>query len=206
MLLFSSSWLLDLFLNNVWLAIGVWVGLSCLDYIFTMTAARFYRDGAQQHYVFAEGIELNPFFREDVAKISKISFRFLLSLFFSVGLLLIVYELDIPEAFAFIWGMLVGIHLANHCRHIRNLVVFSYARRSNGVSGKIQYEYWFSLRLSAVDFCCFGMLFLLLFLIWGHLVVLGATAGCLSLALRHFIDSIKKQKSLPKTEKSVPSA
>src|SRR5437870_5323176 len=83
-----------------------------------LTAARLYRDGAQQHYAFPEGIELNPFFRDDVAKIRTISFRFFLLLFFVVGLLLIMYELNIPEAFAVVWGMFVGIQLANHCRHI----------------------------------------------------------------------------------------
>lgn len=198
MLLFSSSWLLDLFLNNIWLAIGFWAGLYFLDYIFTMTAARFYRDGAKQHYVFSEGLELNPLFRDDVARISKFSFRFFLMLFFGVGLLLIPYALNIPEGFAVIWGVFVGMQLANHCRHIRNLVVFAYARGSNGMSGRIQYEHWFSLRLSSVDFLCFGVLFLILFLIWGHLVVLGATLGCLMLALRHLIDSVKSRRALPK--------
>jgi hypothetical protein len=196
----STTWLLDLFLNNIWLAIAFWTVLSSLDYIFTMTAARFYRDGAKQHYLFHGGIELNPFFRDDVAQIRTFSFRFFLSLFFVAGFLFIVYELNVPWAFALVWGMFVGIQLANHCRHIRNLVVFSYARVSAGVGGTIQYEHWFSLRLSAVDFFCFGMLFLLLFLFWGHLFILGGTLGCLSLALRHLIDSVKKRKLLPKNE------
>src|SRR6266550_520459 len=196
----STNWLLDFFLSNIWLGIVFWVVLSSLDYIFTMTAARFYRDGAKQHYLFPEGIELNPFFRDDVAKIRTFSFRFFLTLFFVAGLLLIAYELNVPWAFALVWGMFVGIQLANHCRHIRNLVVFSYARRSAGVSGKIQYEHWLSLRLSSVDFSCFGVLFLLLFLFWGNLFILGATLGCCSLALRHFIDSVRKRKLLPKDE------
>ncbi len=165
-----------------------------------MTAARFYRDGAQQHYAFPAGIELNPFFRDDVVKIRTISFRFFLLLFFVVGLLLIIYELKVPEAFAVVWGMFVGIQLANHCRHIRNLVVFSYARRSAGVNGKIQYAHWLSLRLSSVDFFCFGVLFLLFFLLWGNLFMLGAGLGCLSLGLRHLIDSVKKGKLLAKDE------
>ena len=196
----ASTWLLDLFLNNIWLAIAAWAILYCLDYIFTMTSARFYRDGAQKHYAFPEGIELNPFFRDDVAKIRTFSFRFFLLLFFVAGFLLIIYELNVPEAFAVVWGMFVGIQLANHCRHIRNLVVFFYARRSAGVSGKIQYEHWFSLRLSSVDFLCFGVLFLILFLFWGHFFMLGATVGCLSLAFRHLLDSVRKGKSLPKVE------
>jgi len=200
MFLSASTWLLDLFLNNIWLAIALWAVLYCLDYIFTMTAARFYRDGAQRHYTFPEGVELNPFFQEDVAKFRKFSFRFFLILFFVGAFLVIIYELHIPEAFALVWGMLVGTQLANHCRHIRNLVVFSYARRSAGVSGKIQYEHWFSLRLSSVDSFCFGVLFLILFLFWGHLFIMGATLGCFSMSLRHLVDSVKKRKLSPKNE------
>lgn len=196
----SSTWLLDLFLNNIWLAIAFWVALYCLDYIFTMTSARLYRDGAKQHYSFPEGIELNPIFREDVARIRTFSWRFFLLLFFIAGLFLIVYALDVPEAFALVWGMAVGIQLANHCRHIRNLVLFSFARHSVGVSGKIQHEHWLSLRLSSVEFFCFGLLFLVLFLFSDTLFILGAAIGCWSLALRHFIDSVKKRKLVPKEE------
>ena len=189
----SATWLLDYILNNVWLAIGVWAGLYCLDYAFTIKAARLYRDGAHQHFIFPEGIELNPFFQDDIAKIRTFSFRFFLILFLIGGLLLIVSI--IPEAFAVVWGMFVGIQLANHCRHLRGLAAYSHARRSAGLSGKIQYELWLSLRLSSVDFFYFGLLFLILFSFWGHLFALGAALGCLSLALRHLIDSAKKRKS-----------
>ena len=194
----SSTWLLNFVLNNVWLAIGIWATLYCLDYVFTIKAARLYRDGAQQHFVFPEGIELNAFFQDDIAKIRTFSFRFFLMLFFVAGLLLIAFQ--IPEAFALVWGMFVGIQLANHCRHLHGLAAYSNARRSVGLSGKIQYEHWLSLRLSSVDFFCFGLLFLILFSFWGHLFALGAAVGCVLLALRQLIDSVKKRKSLPKNE------
>ena len=192
-----STWLLDFLFSHIWLAIAVWAGLYCLDFIFTMTTARFYRDGAKQHYVFPEGIELNPIFKDDVARIRVFSTRFLLFLVLVSGVLFIIYEMNIPELFAVAWGMLVGSQLANHCRHIRNLIVFSYARASVGVRGTIQYEHWFSLRLSSVDFFCFAGLFLLLFLFLGNLFLLGAALGCSSLALRHLFDSVRKRKSLP---------
>jgi hypothetical protein len=194
----SSTWLLDSLLNNVWLAIGIWAALYCLDYAFTIKAARLYRDGAHQHFVFPEGIELNPFFQDDIAKMRTFSFRFFLMLFFIGGLLLIGSM--IPEMFAVLWGVFVGIQLANHCRHLHGLAAYLHARESVGMSGKIQYEHWLSLRLSSVDFFSFGLLFLILFLFWGHLFALGAGVGCLLLALRQLIDSIKKRKSLPKSE------
>src|SRR5262245_2822232 len=113
----SSTWVLDLFLNNIWLAIGLFAGLYGLDYAFTLIAARAHRDAAEKHFVFPQGVELNPVFQEDVAKLRKVSFRFFLLLFFYSGLLFVVYELNIPRGFAVVWGMLIGTQLANHCRH-----------------------------------------------------------------------------------------
>src|SRR5258708_1135039 len=116
MFLSPSTWLLDLFLNNIWLSIALWTVLYCFDYIFTMTTARFYRDGAQQHYAFPEGIELNPFFRDDVAEVRTISFRFFLVLFFVVGLLVITYELNVPEVSAIVCCLFVAPQSAIYSR------------------------------------------------------------------------------------------
>ena len=104
-----------------------------------------------------------------------------------------------PQLFAFVWGTFVWIQIANHFRHIRNLMVFHYARTSTVVSGQIQYQPWLSLRLSALDMFSFVILFLILFLFWGSFFILGGAIGCLSLALRYLIDS-KKSKLSPQTE------
>ena len=191
--------LLNLFLNNVWLAIGLWAILYVMDFIFTMKAARMYQEGASKHFVFPGGIELNPIFKEDVARLRRFSLRFFLLLFFVGSLLLIAHSVDIPELFPLVWGMFVWMQIANHFRHLRNLMVFHYARTSSGVSGQIQYQHWLSLRLSGLDMFSFAVLFLILFLFWGSFFMLGGAIGCLSLALRHLIDS-RKSKSLPPTE------
>ena len=191
--------LLNLFLSNVWLAIGLWAVLFVMDYIFTLKAARMHREGASKHFSFSGGIELNPIFKEDIANLRRFSFNFLLMLLFVGGLLLFAHSLDVPELFAIVWGMLLWIQIANHFRHIRNLIVFHYAKTSIGISGQIEYQHWLSLRLSALDMFCFAVLFLILFLFWGNFFVLGGAIGCLSLAIRHFIDS-KKSRLSPQTE------
>lgn len=187
--------LINLFLRNVWLAIGLWAVLYVMDYIFTLKAARMYQEGASKHFMFPGGYELNPFFKEDVAQLRQFSFRFFLMLFFVGGLLLIAHILDVPDFFAFVWGSLVWLQIANHFRHLRNLMVFHYARTSSGVSGEIQYQHWLSLRLSALDMFSFAVLFLVLFLFWGSYFVLGGALGCFVLSLRHFVDSKKSRRS-----------
>jgi hypothetical protein len=184
--------LLSTVLNNVWIAIGLWAVLFCLDYIFTMKAARMYQMGANKHFIFAGGYELNEYFKEDVAKLKVLSFRFWLVLIIVAGTLLIIHPL--PEAFALVWGMLIGTQMAVQLRHINNLMRFYYARDSRGTKGRIETDHWLSLRLSAVSFLSLGVLFLFLFLLMGSLVLLGATVGCLAISLRHFLDSAKQNK------------
>ena len=192
--------LLNLFLNNVWLAIGLWCVMYLMDYVFTLKAAHMYQAGAKKHFKFAGGYELNPFFKEDIAFLRRFSPRFWFLLFLVSGLLLLLHRLNFPEGFTFAWGMLVGLQLAIHCRHVHNLMVFYYALDSNGVSGYIEYQHWLSLRLSSIGLFSFSILFLFLFLFLGTFFLLGAAVGCFSLALRHFLDSAKANKVLPQVE------
>lgn len=192
--------LINLFLNNVWLAIGLWAAMYCMDYIFTLRAARIYQAGAGKHFNFAGGYELNPYFKDDIARLRLLSFRFILALLLTGGLLLIAHSWGFPEAFALIWGALVCMQIAVHFRHIRNLVLFHYASASSGMIGKIEYQHWLSLRVSAAEFLSFSALFLFLFLLWGNYFALGGALGCLSLALRNLIDSRKKNEAGYETE------
>lgn len=192
--------LLNLFLNNAWLAIGLWCVLYLMDYVLTLKAARMYHAGVNKHIKFAGGYELNPFFKEDIAFLRRFSSRFLLLLFLVSALLFMIHRLNFPGGFAFAWGTLVGIQIAIHFRHIHNLMVFYYARDSNGVSGHIEYQHWLSLRLSSVSLFSFSLLFLFLFLFSGTLFMLGAAVGCFALALRHFLDSVKANKVVAQPE------
>jgi hypothetical protein len=185
---------LDLFLNNVWLAIAVWSILYLMDYIFTLKAARMYHAGAKKHFSFAGGYELNPIFKEDIAGLRRFSPRFWLLLFAVGGLLLAIHSLILPEAFAFIWGMFIGIQIAIHFRHIRNLMLFHYARNSRGMDGRIEYQHWLSLRLSSIELLSFAALFLLFYIFSKSLFMLGGFAGCFLMGLRHWLDSMKGSK------------
>src|SRR5207245_8874534 len=102
-----SEMMVDLFTKNFWLAIGTWVVLYCLDYGLTLVGAKLYRSRGSKHYSFSEGYELNPVFKEDIARLRVFSFRFFLLLIFSSGLLAILYSANFPPAFMLAWGALV---------------------------------------------------------------------------------------------------
>ncbi|MDQ2936273.1 MAG: hypothetical protein M3R67_02070 [Acidobacteriota bacterium] len=185
----SFDMLLDFFLNKAWAAIGLWALLYCLDYAFTYKAAKIYKAGAGKHFGFGGGYELNPFFKDDIAQLRRFSFRFFLLLLLVAGLLLILHGTGLREYFAFVWGLMICLQLTVHFRHLRNLAVFYYAKDSQGVNGRIEYEHWLSLRLSSIEFFYFSVFYLFLFLLWGNLFMLGGATGCLVLALRHLYDS-----------------
>lgn len=65
-----------------------------------------YHTGASKHFKFAGGYELNPFFKDDIARLRRFSFRFWWLLLMVGGLFLIIHTIS-PRAFPFVWGMFV---------------------------------------------------------------------------------------------------
>src|SRR4029453_11416367 len=126
--------LLDYVLDRFWLAIGIWILLYVLDYLFTLKAARMYQEGANKHMVFGGGYELNPVFQKDIAALRRFSPRFFLLLILFSVLLFMIYILAMKELFAFSLGLLIGVQITVHMRHIRNLAIFAFARRSQGMN------------------------------------------------------------------------
>jgi hypothetical protein len=188
--------LLNYLMTHGWVAVAVWAVLYCLDYLFTLKAARMYEADVKKHFSSSGGYELNSYFKEDIAQLRRFSFRFWLTLVFYSGMLLILYGTGIRELFAFAWGALVCVQLAVHFRHVRNLTVFYHMKRSDGVSGKIEYEHWLSLRLAVVEDLSFATLFLFLYLLWGDFIALGGTFGFLSNAITFWRESRKSKRAV----------
>ena len=184
--------ILEFLLTHAWLAIGLWILFYCVDYLLTIKAARMYQAGANNHIAFAGGYELNPIFQKDIATLRRFSYRFFLLLLLFGGILWLIYSTGFQEMFAFSLGLLIGIQLAIHLRHVRNLAVFYYACRSQGMIGKIQYEHWLSLRLSSIELFGYSVFFLFLFLVCANFFILGGAVGCLLMGWRHLIDSKRK--------------
>jgi hypothetical protein len=189
--------LLDYILERFWLAIGIWIVLYVLDYLFTLKAARMYQEGASKHMVFGGGYELNPVFQKDIARLRRLSPRFFLLLILFSILLFMIYVLAFSGLFEFSLGLLVGVQLTVHMRHIRNLVIFSYAKNSQGMSGTLQYEHWLSLRISAIELFTYAGLFLLFLIVCPRLFVLGCAVSCFMVGWRHLMDSKRKPAEVP---------
>jgi hypothetical protein len=178
--------------DNFWLVAAIWAGLFCSDYYLTLAAARLYRRGAKEHIVFEGSYELTPYFQKDIDGLRTFSPRFLWGLTMWLLILFISWAMAIPWLgapwlFSFVTGTLILLEAAVHLRHGRNLAIFRYASRGEGLmTGRIEYSKVLSLKLSAVELIGFAGLFLFVFLLAGHWFFLGGAVSCLATGLKHW--------------------
>jgi len=160
------------------------------DYYLTIYGARLYQTHARRYFVFEGSYELTPYFQEDINALRNLSPRFILSLMVTWVLLFLVWLLgvwflQVPETFSLVIGALILVEAVVHIRHFRNIFLFRLTMRDDtGLTGKIEYAKWVTLRLSSVEMVSFAVLFLLIFLATGSWFFLGG-------ALRTFVEGVK---------------
>jgi hypothetical protein len=186
--------LIDLLIENLWLSLGLWIIIYISDYYLTIYAARIYQAGANKHIVLEKGFELTPYFRKDIDSLKRISPRFILALLYSCFILVFFWlatAKSTPVVFEFIIGAMILLEISVHMRHIRNIIIFRYAKYSKGIRGTIEYTRWVSLRASAVELLEFAILFLFIFFLSNRVFFIGGTATCLITAIKHWKWSYK---------------
>jgi hypothetical protein len=179
--------LIDIIQRNVWLSMGIWAILYIGDYTLTIIGAKLYRRSAKQFFTFEKGYELNPVFRQDIKKLRYFSPRFVIFLFITAILILIIWRLSrpFPQLFTFIMGALVLIEVNIHIRHLRNIVLFRLVAQGGAVQGHISYAGWLSYRISAIELFTFAGLYLIVFFLTDSVFFLGGAATCLVTCLKH---------------------
>lgn len=166
---------------------GLWIALYISDYSLTLFCARLYVAGIRDKIVIEGSYELNPFYQKDIDSLRLISPRFVAVLLIMSAFLYALWNLTrpaTPEMYLFVLGMLVGVQLAIHVRHLRNLFTFR-AARTDAIRGRIEYSRPTSLRISAVEMLSFAGLYFVLFGLTGSWFILGGTLSCLTIAIKH---------------------
>ncbi len=182
--------LIELLLDHLWLALGLWTCVYLADYYLTLAGARLYAQGVNRVIVFEGSYELNPVFQQDIDSRRRLSYRFFAIL--GVICLLIAFvwrgvwlRWFPPGVFRFWMGSLLLIELAVLMRHLRNIVTFRQILRAADIAGQIRYSRWWVLRSSALDLGLFAGLFVVLASIAEPWFFLGGALACASTALRH---------------------
>lgn len=180
----------DLLVRNVWLSLIIWGITYVSDYYLTLYSARLYTTNLKEHIAFGGSYELTPQFQKDVGALRLLSPRFVLGLLLSVIVIFLIWFLavvfiDVPQLFAFAIGGAIFRELAVHARHVRNIVLFR-AAGAGGITGRIEYARWLTLRLSAAELLTLGGLFFAAFLATGSYLVLGGAVFTLATGLQHW--------------------
>jgi hypothetical protein len=174
--------------DHLWPGVAAWIALYVSDYTLTIVCARLHRDTAAAHIVVEGSFELTPQFQGDIDTLRRVSPTFLLAMCTSTATLVLLWLLSAQggrEIYLLALGAMLGVECAVHIRHFRNFHLFKTCFGPDGVRGRVEYPRDVILRISAVEFFQFASLFLLLFLVTGSYLLLGAAAGCLSQAGKH---------------------
>ena len=165
----------------------LWSLLYVSDYALTIICARLC--GRQETIVFEGSYEITPYFQRDIDSLRAVSPRFLFYLLLSLGFLGFLWILNesspAPELWQFALGALIGVQLAIHTRHIRNLVLFRSMNHMDSVHGHIEYSRPALLRASSWECFAFSGFYLVLFIFTRSWFILGGAVACFSLGVKH---------------------
>jgi hypothetical protein len=165
----------------------VWGLLYVSDYTLTIVCARLY--GQQETIVLQGSYEITPFYQRDINSLRVVSPRFVFMLLLTLGALGFLWVLNesspAPELWQFLLGALIGVQLAVHMRHLRNLVLFWSINHTELVRGHIEYGRSVLLRASSWECFAFSGFFLTLFAFTRSWFILGSAVGCFSLGVKH---------------------
>ena len=173
--------------EHAWPGVVVWGLLYVSDYALTIVCARLY--GRQETIVFEGSYEITPFYQRDVDSLRVVSPRSLFILLLTLSALGFLWMLNesspAPELWQFALGALIGVQLAVHIRHFRNLVLFRTINNATLVRGRIEYGRLVILRASSWECFSFSAFYLMLFAFTGSWFILGCVVTCFGLGMKH---------------------
>ncbi|NJO35287.1 MAG: hypothetical protein HC869_21545 [Rhodospirillales bacterium] len=163
--------------------------LLLADYYLTLWGAQLAERGYRNHFKSAS-YELNPVWRDDVAKLKWFNWRHLLLAGIVTALLWWAGETDVlfdDWFFPLMFGMVLGALIPIICQHIANIYTFDFLRRNpNEITGEVT----FSMRYAIVASLAHGVTVLVLLIVAAALtqapVVYGMLLGASVLTLARF--------------------
>jgi len=184
-------------ITYVWFGCGLWAVAYCSDFCLTLIGQRLYNEGVNKHLEF-KSYEVNPVHVKDVEKLRWLNPKLALELLIFSAVICLTWLLVTYLSWTWRWnvfrlvlGAFLIYQLALHVRHVQNIVLFHYARRSLGLRGTLHYSEWLSFRMSSVGLFSFGAVLLLLFLVTESWYLAGGAANCFLQSLCQFSYSFK---------------
>jgi hypothetical protein len=198
----------ELFLDQLWPGLVAWSILYCSDYGLTIACARLYQAGAREKIAFEGSYEITPYYQRDVNSLRSVRPRFVIALVLSLIWLSAMWwsaTASWPVMYSLALGAIVGLELAIHMRHFRNLFLFRAIVGTDQVRGRIEYSRVLMLRASSFELLAFSGLFTALVLFTRSSFAAGGAVSCLLVALNHWLLA-RKHASRPLNPPPHPTA
>jgi len=179
----------ELVFQKLWLVLPLWLILYIADYTLTIIGARYYKSGAQEHFLFEGSYELSPEFQNDIDALRTFSPTFIKAIMTSSLLIVFLWYFSFTNFLAlFFFKFLVGGIIIREFvplfMHVHNITLFHFAYKNQGVSGQVQYKQWLSYRMASLKMITYSFFFLFVYFLSGSISFLGGAVLTASTGLK----------------------
>ncbi|GEM_PF-1411720 len=187
----------------------IWIAIYSSDWIMNYIGARLYHNRVRSFWLFEKGYYLKFISEEEIKKPARLIIRFFSELLISsVAIWIILYSCRLLSSwniYEFTCGTFVLLEACIHFRHVRNVALFSLAKKDSGLYGCIAIPKWVTLRNSFTEFAIFSLSYLLIFLFdTSNYFVLGGIVSCFIASIFNLIVAETERKIfLKKNQNSI---
>lgn len=177
----------------------IWVLIFTSDWLMNYTGARLYHTRVRSFWLFEKGYYLKFISDEEIKKPSRLIIRYFSELIISsVGIWILLYSCRLLSSWSiyeFLCGTFVLLEACIHFRHVRNVSLFSLAKKGSGLYGCIAIPKWITLRNSFAEFMLFSLSYLLIFFFdTTNYFVLGGVFSCFLVSIYNLVISGTEKK------------
>ncbi|MFZ2657404.1 MAG: hypothetical protein WAX69_20880 [Victivallales bacterium] len=177
----------------------IWIIVFASDWLMNYIGARLYHNRVRSFWLFEKGYYLKSISEDEIRNPSKLIIRFFSELIISsTGIWIMLYSCRLMSSwniYEFFCGTFVLLEACIHFRHVRNVALFSLAKKGSGLYGCIAIPKWITLRNSFTEFAIFALSYLLIFFFdTRNYFVLGGVVSCFLVSVYNLIIAETEKK------------
>lgn len=176
----------------------LWILIFTSDWLMNYIGAKLYHDRVKHFLLFEDGYHLRAISEYEIGHPGRIIVKFLSELLITTtGIWILLYSCRLLSSWSFyefFCGAFVLLEACIHFRHMRNVSLFSIAKRNSGLYGCIAIPKWIVLRNNFMEFAVFSLLYLMIFFFdTSNCFVFGGMLSCLFASLYNLICAQKEK-------------
>ncbi len=178
----------------------LWILIFTSDRLMSYIGAKLYHDMVKHFLLLEDGYHLKDISEYEIGHPSGIITKFLSELIISsTAVWMLLYSCRLLSSwnfYEFFCGAFVLLEACIHFRHMRNVSLFSLAKKNSGLYGCLAIPKWIGLRNNFVEFIIFSLSYIMIFFFdTSNYFVLGGALSCLIASLYYLIYAQQEKKT-----------